>query len=683
MSHITNFLFALRNRHFTIVDGLILIVAPLLAIILRIDSVYAPLRYGMPLVVYTLLSLAIYWPILRRWGMYSRYWRYASLDELLVIGEAAFVAGLSIVVLFFALRAPGIMALFAGLPVLEELTHLAELPRSTPLIAAALTGILLGLSRFSVRAAEHWQRQRRETAGQRVLIVGAGDAGIMIARELERNHQLGLEAIGFLDDDRAKQGVRIQGLPVLGGRPDLAEVSQQYQVKQVIIAMPTAPGAVIREIKEICQENKLQTKIVPGIYELLDGTVTVQQLREVDIEDLLRREPVQTDITAVQAFITGRRVLVTGAGGSIGSELCRQIWRCQPAELILLGHGENSIFAIQSELQRLGGGQSPTIIQAVVADTRFAGQIRHIFAQYRPELVFHAAAHKHVPLMEENPVEAVSNNVIGTRNLLEAAVAYDVARFVMISTDKAVNPTSVMGASKRTAELLVHQLARTHKRPFVAVRFGNVLGSRGSVVLTFKQQIAAGGPVTITHPEMVRYFMTIPEAVQLVLQAAVLAQGGEIFMLDMGQPVKILDLAHDLIRLSGLEVGRDIEVVYTGCRPGEKLYEELFVTGETYQPTLHEKIFIATKATRSLVPHLSASLAALETAVDGHNPAAVVDALCDLIPEYQPDAAHSSLANGAGGSMGRAADPQLRPLPAGESTASGADRPASPALRTV
>ena len=679
MSHITSFLLALRNRHFALVDGLILIVAPLLAIILRIDSVYAPLRYGMPLVIFTLLSLAIYWPILRRWGMYSRYWRYASLDELLLIGEAAFVAGLATAVAFFALRAPGVMALYARLPIVEEMSHLAELPRSTPLISAALAAILLGLSRFSARAAEHWQRQRRQTAGQRVLIVGAGDAGVMIARELERNHQLGLEAIGFLDDDLAKQGVRIQGLPVLGGRQELAEVSQQYQVKQVIIAMPTAPGGIIREIKEICQQHQLQTKIVPGIYELLDGTVTVQQLREIDIEDLLRREPVQTDTTAVQAFIKDRRVLVTGAGGSIGSELCRQIWRCQPAELILLGHGENSIFAIQSELQRLGGGRSPVVIRAVVADTRFADRIRHIFAQYRPELVFHAAAHKHVPLMEENPAEAVTNNVIGTRNLLEAAVAYDVARFVMISTDKAVNPTSVMGASKRAAELLVHQTARAHKRPFVAVRFGNVLGSRGSVVLTFKQQIAAGGPVTVTHPEMVRFFMTIPEAVQLVLQAAVLGQGGEIFMLDMGQPVKILDLAHDLIRLSGLEAGRDIDVVFTGCRPGEKLYEELFVTGETYQPTRHEKVFIATKATRSLLPNLAASLAAVEAAVDSYNGAAVVAALRDLIPEYQPDGAHLNLVNGAA----HAPDSQPRPSTAGEAVADSLSQSARQPQRTA
>ena len=660
MSHLANFLLALRNRYFAIVDGLILIVAPLLAIILRIDSIYAPLRFGMPLVVYTLLSMAIYWPILRRWGLYSRYWRYASLNELLLIGEAAFVTGLATVVAFFILRAPGIMALYAGVPIVEEMSHLAELPRSTPMIAAALTAILLGLSRFSVRAAEHWQRSRRQFSGQHVLIIGAGEAGVMIARELERNQQLGLEAIGFLDDDLAKQGMRIQGLPVLGSRHDLAEVSQQYQVRQVMIAMPTAPGAVIREIQEICRQHKLQTKIVPGIYELLDGTVRVQQLRDVDIEDLLRREPVQTDTTAVQAFIKGRRVLVTGAGGSIGSELCRQIWRCHPAELILLGHGENSIFAIQNELHLLSKGRSPTIIRAVIADIRFARQIQHIFAQYRPEIVFHAAAHKHVPLMEENPVEAVSNNVTGTRNLLEAAVAYDVPRFVMISTDKAVNPTSVMGASKRAAELLVHQLARTHKRPFVAVRFGNVLGSRGSVVLTFKQQIAAGGPVTVTHPEMVRYFMTIPEAVQLVLQAAVLGQGGEIFMLDMGQPIKILDLAHDLIRLSGLEAGRDIEVVYTGCRPGEKLYEELFLTGESYQPTRHEKIFVASKAPHSLAPHLSASLAAVETAANSHDVAAVLAALSNLIPDYQPEAVPVEL----DGRYTQTADLPLAPSPA-------------------
>jgi FlaA1/EpsC-like NDP-sugar epimerase len=377
--------------------------------------------------------------------------------------------------------------------------------------------------------------------------------------------------------------------------------------------MPTASGKTIRELLAICEEAEVPAKTMPGLYELLGGQVSVNQLRNVDIEDLLRREPVYTDIAAVQDLLAGRCVLVTGGGGSIGSELCRQILRCRPAKLIIVGHGENSVFEIQQELQRAAGqvgketsrqgdkgdgrqgdtGEGRQVIVPVIADVRFAERLHSIFQQHQPQVVFHAAAHKHVPLMEENPSEAITNNVLGTRNLLEAALASGVERFVLISTDKAVNPTSIMGASKRLAELLVLDAARRSGRAYGAVRFGNVLGSRGSVVLTFKQQIAAGGPITVTHPEITRFFMTIPEAVQLVLQAAVLGHGGETFVLDMGEPVRIVDLARDLIDLSGLEEGRDIDIVYTGLRPGEKLYEELFVIGEQNQRTTHVKIFIA------------------------------------------------------------------------------------------
>jgi FlaA1/EpsC-like NDP-sugar epimerase len=398
--------------------------------------------------------------------------------------------------------------------------------------------------------------------------------------------------------------------------------------------MPTASGKTIREIVSICESVQVQTKIIPGIYELLGGTVRVNQLRDVEIEDLLRREPVQTDIAAVKELIQGKRVLITGSGGSIGRELCRQVFRCGPAELILLGHGENSIFAIHNELNQLGHSLSPAAnghksngtastlyssiklprLVPVIADIRFLDRLQLIFEQYRPEIVFHAAAHKHVPLMEANPAEAVTNNIIGTRNLLTAALAVDVQRFVMISTDKAVNPTNIMGASKRAAELLVHRAGRESGRPYVAVRFGNVLGSNGSVVLTFKQQIAAGGPVTVTHPDMRRYFMTIPEAVQLVLQAATLGKGDEVFILDMGEPVKIVDLARDLIELSGLEVGRDIDIVFTSPRPGDKLFEELFINGEKHARTCHEKIFISKQAGNFIPSNSVAVLANLAAA---------------------------------------------------------------------
>jgi FlaA1/EpsC-like NDP-sugar epimerase len=338
-------------------------------------------------------------------------------------------------------------------------------------------------------------------------------------------------------------------------------------------------------------------------------------------------------------------VLVTGGGGSIGSELCRQALHCAPSELIVVGHGENSVFRILNELRRLGSLSS---IRAVIADTRFPERVQAVFEEFRPQIVFHAAAHKHVPLMEVNPAEAISNNVSGTRHLLEAAMATGVDHFVMISTDKAVNPTSVMGASKRVAALLVHQAGRQCARPYVAVRFGNVLGSRGSVVPLFKRQIAAGGPVTVTHPEMKRFFMTIPEAVQLVLQAAVLGQGGEVFVLDMGEPVRIVDLARDLIRLSGLEVDRDIDIVFTHMRPGEKLVEELFVAGEQYRRTRHEKIFIADNASSVIPPHLETAGARMETAARHNDKSAVMGCLCRLVPEFQPMSLNGAYGRGLG-----------------------------------
>ncbi len=360
------------------------------------------------------------------------------------------------------------------------------------------------------------------------------------------------------------------------------------------------------------------------------------------IEDLLRREPIKTNVEAVSRFLNGKRVLITGAGGSIGSEICRQVLQCNPAEILLVGHGENSVFNIQQELQQTlesWRGCAANVVPrltTLIADIRFAARLDYAFEQFRPDIVFHAAAHKHVPLMEANSPEAITNNVVGTKNLLDLALRYNVKHFVMISTDKAVNPTSVMGASKRAAEMLVLQAAQVSKRPFVVVRFGNVLGSRGSVVPTFKRQIAAGGPITITHPDICRYFMTIPEAVQLVLQAAVIGDGGEVFMLNMGEPVKIVDLAKDLIRLSGYEVGKDIDIVYTGLRPGEKLYEELFVPGERYEPTQHEKILSVRNASGIIPENLESMVAALCKAADLNDNEAIISLLQQLVTEYKP-----------------------------------------------
>ncbi len=568
--------------------------------------------------VMTLVTIAFFW--FNR--IYARYWRYASLEELLLL--AGSVTASTII-------AGGLTFLFLYL---FSVTWVV--PRSVPLIGLMVSLAFTGLSRLGVRLWNLYQRQGQIGLNmQRVLVVGAGDAGLMIVREMQQNPRLRMTPVGFVDDNVDKQGMRIHGVPVLGGQEQIPALASQHEVKQVIIAIPSAPGKVVREIVRTCEQCRVETRIIPGLYELLDGRVNINQLRHVEVEDLLRREPVQTDVTAVQTMLRNKRVLITGGGGSIGSELCRQALRCRPAQLVVVGHGENSVFQIHQNLRRLAGPDGPEIVP-LIADIRFAGRINHIFRQYQPEIVFHAAAHKHVPLMEENPGEAITNNVLGTRNLLQAAQMVDVAQFVMVSTDKAVNPTSLMGASKRAAELLVYQAAQATGRPYVAVRFGNVLGSRGSVVLTFRQQIANGGPVTVTHPEMKRFFMTIPEAVQLVLQAATLGQGSETFVLDMGQPVKIIDLARDLIQLSGLEVGRDIDIEFTGMRPGEKLFEELFVPGETYERTPHQKIFLAMDASHMVPDRLDEGIAALLSAADQEDTAAIYRRLQSLIPEFKP-----------------------------------------------
>jgi FlaA1/EpsC-like NDP-sugar epimerase len=495
--------------------------------------------------------------------------------------------------------------------------------------------VLLGVgaiagSRFLPRLA-WWRAHRRASAdGERIFVVGAGQAGQMTVRELHANPQLGLTPVGFIDDDRAKHGHRLMDLPVLGGIADLPRLLQQYAVTQLVIAMPSVPGSVVREVVRIAHESGVGTRTVPGLYEILSGRVGVSNLREVEIQDLLRRAPIRTDLAAVHDLIAERTVLVTGAGGSIGSELCRQIARVDPARLVLLGHGENSIFEIAQELR----DDFPRLaMSCIIADVRDESRIGDVFSRVRPDLVFHAAAHKHVPLMEANIVEAVTNNILGTWNVVTAAADAGTPNFVLISSDKAVRPSSVMGATKRAAEQVAQLAARRSALHYVSVRFGNVLGSRGSVVPIFLRQIRAGGPVTITDPEMSRYFMTIPEAVQLVLQAATQGCGGDVFVLDMGEPVRIADLARDLIRLSGLQEGRDIEIRVTGRRPGEKLYEEVFFGGESIVPTSHPKILSA----RNLEPPpdaLERIEALLRAAHRGATDGELLSALHDVVPEF-------------------------------------------------
>lgn len=566
----------LRNRHFFFIDLALLPTAAVLSFALRLDAT-GMLTWISAILVWIVLSVPIKLLVFYWFGLYRQFWRYASVDELVLVALATAVSEIVSGALLFAVVIP--------------LSGIDSFPRSIPFIDGLLALMVAGGPRFAVRLAEQ-KRERERPPGRRrppkpVLVMGAGSAGMLIVKEMRSNPSLGLEPVGFVDDDRGKHGFRISGAPVLGSRSDIPVLVEKHRVEEVIIAMPTAPGSSIRDVVALCNRAGIAARTIPGLYDILSGRVSVSQLRNVDIEDLLRREPVQTDVTAVSEMLHGCRVMVTGAGGSIGSELCRQIARCKPKALVLLGHGENSIFSITNELV----WQYPHLaIEQVIADVRDPDRLSHVFRSLQPDVVFHAAAHKHVPLMEINVAEAITNNVKGTANLLHVAEAQRVRRFVFISTDKAVNPSSVMGATKRVAELLVQASAERSALPYVAVRFGNVLGSSGSVVPLFREQIARGGPITITHPEVSRYFMTIPEAVQLVLQAGALGQGGEVFVLDMGEPIRIEDLAKDLIKLSGLELGRDLDLVYTGLRPGEKLFEELSVAGESYVRTRHEKI---------------------------------------------------------------------------------------------
>jgi len=464
-------------------------------------------------------------------------------------------------------------------------------PRSVIIIEWALCIIFVGGARFAYRTltADRQSPPRKDLKPTRLLILGAGDAGEMLLREIHRNHAAKFNVVGFVDDARDKLHAYIHGVRVMGTVSQLPTLVANHDVDEVIIAAPTATGAQMRRIVDLCKASGARFKTIPGLDQLIDGRVSLNQLRDVAIEDLLGRDPVELDMEAIATVMKGHVVMVTGAGGSIGSELCRQVCRFEPSSLLLVERTENALFHIHRELK----AHHPDVpLVPCIADVGDAVRIDELFGRHRPTVVFHAAAHKHVPMMEWNPGEAVKNNVLGTRTLADAADRHGAERFVMVSTDKAVNPTSVMGASKRVAEIYVQALSQRSRTKFVTVRFGNVLGSAGSVIPIFKEQIAAGGPVTVTHPEMKRYFMTIPEASQLVLQAGAMGQGGEIFILDMGQPVKIADLARDLITLSGLTPGVDVEIQFSGVRPGEKLFEELAVDDEAAEKTVHPKIFV-------------------------------------------------------------------------------------------
>ncbi|WP_027364674.1 polysaccharide biosynthesis protein [Desulfotruncus alcoholivorax] len=546
--------------------------------------------------------------------IYKRVWAYASIGELITIVQAVSLGSGIIVVLTY-------------------LTGLL-LPRTIVLASWAFIILLLGSSRLCWRLNLELKKNNCRNGngynGQKVLIVGAGDAGVLVAREL-KNHDSGLVPAGFIDDDPNKCKLSVLGLPVFGNRDKIEKVVNKYDIKLIIIAMPSATAQQIKQIFEICRKTNKEVKILPGYYQLINGNVTISQLRPVKIEDLLHREPVKLNINEISGYIKGETVLVTGAGGSIGSELCRQVAGFKPKLLVILGHGENSIHKIWLELTEKF---KDIPLGVEIADIRDKHKINAVFKKYHPGVVFHAAAHKHVPLMEYHPDEAVKTNVLGTKNLVDAADKHGAKQFVQISTDKAVNPSSVMGATKRLAELIIQNMDRISNTRFVAVRFGNVLGSRGSVVPIFEQQIAKRGPVTVTHPEMKRYFMTIPEAVQLVIQAGSMADGGEIFILDMGEPVKIVDLARDMIKLSGLEPGKDIEIKFTGMRPGEKLFEELLTEQEGATATTHKRIFVA-KPSLIEVSELEKQLLYLSENVNHIDNEAVFEVLGSVLPHFK------------------------------------------------
>lgn len=513
----------------------------------------------------TLANLMVFF----MFGLYNQIWAYASIAALLSILYAVSIGS----ALGFAI------SFFSGT---------LRYPYTVAVIAWLLNLLFIGGSRFIWRVT----REKILSNGggkekqKRILIVGAGDAGESILREMIRANN-GYHPVGLIDDNPAKKGMSIHGIRVLGRREELPALVKKKKINEVIIAMPAASGAEIRKIVAACQRAGVKYKTLPPIYELIDGKVSISRIREVNEEDLLNREPIKFDFDEIRSGIENKTVLVTGAGGSIGSEICRQVSRCNPKQIILLGQGENSIYHIDLELRE----SNPTYrITPIIANVQDGNRMDQIIKEYRPEMVFHAAAYKHVWLMEQNPDEAYKNNVLGTNHVAEACLTYGVDRFVLISSDKAVKPTSVMGISKRQAERLILHLQGKGKTKFMATRFGNVMNSRGSVIPLFKRQIARGGPITVTDPRVVRFFMTIPEAVQLVIRAALMGKGGEIFVLDMGEPIKIVDLAKELVHLSGLELGKDIQIKFTGLKPGEKLAEELFFPGEELLPTAHKNI---------------------------------------------------------------------------------------------
>ena len=571
--------------------------------------------------------------LLLAFNLYKPIWQYAAAKEFRALATAIIVATVGLIGLSMLLKIAWVLFLIDGF----------------------YNFALIGFTKFSAQIFQRDKRtiQKRAQSHKgaiglhsesqpsmqkpptKVLIVGAGETGIGVLRALRNHPEKGYVPVGFIDDAPHKVGRSVAGLEVLGTTRDLTYIARKREIDEVVIAIPSAPGGKIRDIIRQCEYRGCQFKIVPNIHAILEGRASVSQIREVRFEDLLNRSTSQMDLAEVSKYLSGKRVMVTGAGGSIGSELCRQVAKLDPELLILFGRGENSLYHTDIELRE----SEPYLNRAlVIGDIRDNAKVSQVTRKYRPDIIFHAAAHKHVKFMENHPDEAVKNNILGTQNLINAAIEHEVEAFILVSSDKAVNPTSVYGASKRVTEKLVQCKAKQNRTRFIAVRFGNVIGSRASVIPNFKRQIAKGGPVTVTHREATRYFMTIPEAVQLLIQAGAMGNDGEILMLDMGEPIKILDLAQDLIRLSGLEVDTDIKIEFTGLEPGEKLYEELLTPQEGVTATKHQRIFVAQLeqiAERQLLSQIE-ELSQLADALDSEG---IVTKFQELVPTYQPNRA--------------------------------------------
>jgi len=599
-----------RKILLAILDISLLNLATCLALIIRFDG-KAPSQYiGVFINSFLFLTIVKVFTFYVS-GLYRSLWQYASFNELIKIFMAV---SISEFICYF-------LSFFSGW----------KYPRSVYIIEWLLTLMFIGAIRFCYRLVRKLLRTglTRKDDVKKVMIIGAGEAGSMVIKELKNHPELEKGPVAVIDDDKRKFMSNINGIPVKGGREKIKEFAEEMQIDEIIVAIPSAPKPEISSILKICKETKCKLMMLPGVFEIINGKVSINNIREVNIDDLLGRDEVKLNTEEIAGYLKNEVILVTGGGGSIGSELCRQIARFEPKKLIIFDIYENNAYDLQNELLHTYKGKLS--LEVLIGSVRDKKRLSEVFERYRPGVVFHAAAHKHVPLMEMNPAEAIKNNVFGTLYSAQCADQYGAKKFVLISTDKAVNPTNIMGATKRLAEMIVQSIDKHSHTEFAAVRFGNVLGSNGSVIPLFKKQIAQGGPVTVTHPDVIRYFMTIPEAAQLVIQAGAMAKGGEVFVLDMGEPVRILELARDLIRLSGFEPDVDIKIEFTGLRPGEKLYEELLMAEEGIRKTGHEKIYVG-KPLEFSFNEVLMCIKALENSMEDQR--AIRECMGKVVPTY-------------------------------------------------